>query len=594
MIKKLKRKKIILQMKILKKKKNENNKDKNPEKNQENKKEDNECEQEKKEKKKKNSEQGENIQNENKNLQDKIKEETNEKNIEEEKKNEDEDKNDNKIFQGNYDESKINKMIYADSNIIFLDYNSKYLNLDSTRIFYFVCPDCKSRIPHIEAIQYDMQKNDFIIEYNCQCNFNSKKSDLYFLLNTEQPLNLCINHCNNILDFYCKDCKKSFCELCKEQQIGHVIEDNNNFISQEIADLMFRIIDEKKDEFKGGKILNQIKERYLNDLKRREEEKKRKEIEKLREELEEKEVLEEKMEIQEEEIKEYYCSKILKDEKSNRIFSLIELQSGLLAAGSEDSKISIWLLNEELCVKQIQENGQVFCLLEFEPNKLLSGTNLGYISLRDVDCINDEFIYNFIGHENYVLCLEKCNNNCFASAGNDGTIRIWDYYQKEEIRKIDDGDNCILCLIKLKNGNLCSGGSDFSIKFWDWENEVCLKIIKNAHKGNIKSLCEIKENFLLSGSDDNTIKIWKEYQYFAILEDHKNSVRTLCKINNNYFASGSFDNRIKIWDFKNLKCIQTLEGHYSNVNTVIKLKNNNLASCSMDKTIKIWEQQFNN
>jgi WD40 repeat protein len=267
------------------------------------------------------------------------------------------------------------------------------------------------------------------------------------------------------------------------------------------------------------------------------------------------------------------------------------LQSGLLAGGSENSQIYIWAPDTGFCYKQIQEIGQVFCLLEFEPNKLLSGTSECNICLRDIYSTTDDFIFNFLGHENYVLCLVKCNNNIFASGGNDGTIRIWNYYQKIEIRKIDDGNNSILCLIKLKNGNLCSGGSDLSIKFWNWENGEFLNEIVKAHDEYIKCLCEIKENILLSGSDDNTIKIWKEYECCGVLEEHKNTVRALCKINNNYFASGSFDNKIKIWDFKNMKCIQTLEGHYSNVNAVIKLKNNSLASCSMDKTIKICEQK---
>ena len=469
-------------------------------------------------------------------------------------------------------------MFYEDSN------NDKYINLDINKNYYFVCPDCKYRFPHIVKIKYDVQKNDFIIEYNCQCNYYSKQIDLFYLLTDMEPLNLCIKHDNNILNFFCKNCKKSFCELCKEEHFGHECEDNNNYISKEIVDLMFKIIDEKKDEFKGGEILKKIKERYLNEIKRREEE--RKELEKIKE-------LEEETEVGEK-IKEYYCSKTLRTEgKGDKLYSLIELQSGLLVAGSENSKIYIWAPNEDIYYKQIQEIGQVFCLLEFEPNKLLSGTSQNNICLRDIYTTTDDFIFNFLGNENYVLCLLKINNNYFASGGNDGTIRIWNYYQRKEIRTIDDNDNSILCLIKLKNGNLCSGGSDFTIKFWNWKNGECLYIIDKAHNEYIKSLCEIKENILLSGSDDNTIKIWKEYQCCKVLEEHKNSVRTICKINNNYFASGSFDNRIKIWDFKNMKCIQTLEGHYSNINALIKLKNNSLASCSMDKTIKIWEQKYN-
>ena len=101
-----------------------------------------------------------------------------------------EDKNDKIIQEKNEKEKK-------DSDDNIFRENDKYLTLDNYKIYYFVCPDCRCRIPHIETIQYKIQKNDFIIEYNCQCNCGSKKSDLFYLLATEQPLNICINHYNN-------------------------------------------------------------------------------------------------------------------------------------------------------------------------------------------------------------------------------------------------------------------------------------------------------------------------------------------------------------------------------------------------------------
>ena len=83
----------------------------------------------------------------------------------------------------------------------------------------------------MEEINYDDNNNDFKVLYNCSC-IKSKESYLRFLFSIKEPSNLCNIH-NNILNYYCKKCKHSICESCKNGHINHQIEDNNNFITKE-------------------------------------------------------------------------------------------------------------------------------------------------------------------------------------------------------------------------------------------------------------------------------------------------------------------------------------------------------------------------
>ena len=64
----------------------------------------------------------------------------------------------------------------------------------------------------------------------------------------------------------------------------------------------------------------------------------------------------------------------------------------------------------------------------------------------------------------------------------------------------------------------------------------------------MKCFYELDNGIILSGSDDKTIKLWKNYINFETLEAHKHPVRTFCQINDKLFASGSFDCTIKIWE----------------------------------------------
>lgn len=93
----------------------------------------------------------------------------------------------------------------------------------------------------------------------------------------------------------------------------------------------------------------------------------------------------------------------------NRVISLIELKSGRLATSTEDTKIFLWDLYLNEPHKKIQELGKVLCLLEFEENKILSGTTLNNICLRDLNSNNDDddYICNFLGHQKYVQFLGK-------------------------------------------------------------------------------------------------------------------------------------------------------------------------------------------
>lgn len=276
------------------------------------------------------------------------------------------------------------------------------------------------------------------------------------------------------------------------------------------------------------------------------------------------------------------------------IVNLIELHNKKIMTCSYDKSMKVWNINIKtnkiLCERIILGKNKNMCLLEFEPNKVLFGSQSSKIGLIDVTNPKKE-LFSFKGHLLSVNCLIKLNKKLFASASNDTDIRIWDYYKRQCIKILREKDsNNIFCLIKFNDDLICSSGVDKIVKIFNWKEN---KFVNNLyeHKTWIKCLLKLKDDKIISGSDDGIIKLWdNNTKEIKELKAHEDSIKALCKINDKYVASCSFDKTIKIWDVNKGDCVQILNGHSDKVICVLFHSDGYLITCSNDKTIKIWEQ----
>ena len=120
----------------------------------------------------------------------------------------------------------------------------------------------------------------------------------------------------------------------------------------------------------------------------------------------------EEEEKEEEEIqKEFTNTKTLLGHE-NKVAAITQLKSGKLATGGYDNTIRIWDINNKektTADKIINEKGQIFVLLEFEENKLLSGT-ANNIHLWDLNSNSEIYEKSFEGHILWVMGLVKIDN----------------------------------------------------------------------------------------------------------------------------------------------------------------------------------------
>ena len=444
-----------------------------------------------------------------------------------------------KISNGN------NKNTNSDNNNFNtkdVNINNNYNKFNKNKEYYLICPECKKNIINIESILYQQDKNDFIITYNCFC---SEQHQKFFYQVLSEYFPFCEGH-KNKLYFLCKRCHKLICEECLDEHKKHIIK---NIINKKvISEKIISEINEKRDEFKGIIIITKILNFYQS-YKNNKIIKNHNNSHKIIEKTEEKKVIEIQEKINsnnkfennnknndviinnclyneiknneeqknnlEKDLSQIHFKNIKTFVGHNDIISvLINLSNGYITSGSFDKTVKIWDITKKeknsLIMIKNATGGGVLCLLEFELGKLLGGTSDNMINLWDLnDKENDEFIYNFNEHFLNVTALIKCDENHFASASNDLRIIIWNYKNRILENTLKGHTDCIITMILLKCGYLYSSSANEEVRIWDWKQLKCLYCFK-PHKKYIKCLLELDNEYLLTGSEDNTIGIFEK------------------------------------------------------------------------------------
>ena len=141
---------------------------------------------------------------------------------------------------------------------------------------------------------------------------------------------------------------------------------------------------------------------------------------------------------------------------------------------------------------------------------------------------------------------------------------------------------------------LVSGSNDNTLKLWD-RTRGQLLLTMSGHAGGVKSVAFSPDGRILaSGSNDKTIKIWDVVSgaLLRTLEGHTDAVLSIAfSPDGKTLASGSCDETIKLWSTSRFKPLRTMQGNCGSVPKIaFSLDGRRLASSSGDwkQPIKFW------
>ncbi|KAF9579508.1 hypothetical protein BGW38_004205, partial [Lunasporangiospora selenospora] len=166
-------------------------------------------------------------------------------------------------------------------------------------------------------------------------------------------------------------------------------------------------------------------------------------------------------------------------------------------------------------------------------------------------------------------------------------------HQAKDLPGHTEGIYCI----QFDEHKIVSGSRDNTIKIWDLTTGRCLRTY-TGHSASVLCL-QYDEERIVSGSSDTTIIVW-DLDTGAILQrlrGHADSVLSL-RFEKDTVVSCSKDRTVKIWKISTGEMLRTLSGHRAAVNAVQFSPENSVSpfagsprivvSASGDRSIKIW------
>jgi WD40 repeat protein len=175
--------------------------------------------------------------------------------------------------------------------------------------------------------------------------------------------------------------------------------------------------------------------------------------------------------------------------------------------------------------------------------------------------------YSLYGHKDTVWEMVS-DGSYLYSVGADGMLKVWD----DNLRMMQSmtSHGSWARSVAVNDRYIAVGGykPDNTIKIFDKKTGQLLYTLK----GHIASVFTVYfyKDYLISGSSDNTVIIWKGFKMVKVLKVHDSWVRKVIVVNDKLF-SGDESGKINVVDLKTFKVIKT----YELKSMVISMDNNN-------------------
>ncbi|TSO37072.1 Transducin beta-like protein 3 [Bagarius yarrelli] len=261
----------------------------------------------------------------------------------------------------------------------------------------------------------------------------------------------------------------------------------------------------------------------------------------------------------------------------------------------------------------------LYCLLLPLCNRLATVTAEHNILFYQLPSLTVQ--HQFVGYNDEILdvrFLGKDDSHIVVATNSsqlkDNSVRVW---------KIDTGTGHVQCVAqghghsnavgsiscsRLKKAFLVSGSQDCTIKIWDLPDhlprpgeepaQLNARFTEKSHDKDVNSVAiSPNDKLLASGSQDRTAKLWSltDMSLLGVLRGHRRGIWCVqFSPVDQVLASASADGTIKIWGLHDFSCLKTFEGHDASVLKIIFVsRGTQIVSGGSDGLVKLWTIKTN-
>lgn len=190
-----------------------------------------------------------------------------------------------------------------------------------------------------------------------------------------------------------------------------------------------------------------------------------------------------------------------------------------VVAGADDMQIRVFNYNTLERLHMFEAHADYIRCIAVHPTQpyILTSSDDMLIKLWDWDkkwmCCQV-----FEGHTHYVMqiVINPKDNNQFASASLDRTIKVWQLGSKTPNFTLEGHEKGVNCIDYYSGGDkpyLISGADDNLVKIWDYQNKTCVQTLE-GHAQNVTCVSFHPElPIILTGSEDGTVRVWHSNTY---------------------------------------------------------------------------------